>query len=365
MQEFIGIVTDDERAMYGLEGARVENCRFEGPADGESALKECRDIRVTDCCFSLRYPLWHDERFSLSGCTMTETCRAPLWYCSDGSITGSDIGGVKCLRGCSNIRMDGCRISSTEFGWKCRDIFMTGCSLEGEYPFLDGSGLDIDGLTMDGKYSFQYVSCARIRGSVLRTKDAFWHSRDVTVEDSVIEGEYLGWYSENLTLIRCRISGTQPLCYCRGLTLIDCTMDHADLAFERSDVCADIEGGVDSVKNPLSGCIKADSIGEVILDGAVDSTCEITCPGRQAGHPSAVKTDPVDLMAGHTGLRPRCGLKAGCHVRIISSIVVMLPFVFVRLRSYSFANETVAIVPIILRKTPLGTMRQHSLKNRG
>ena len=47
MQEFIGIVTDDERAMYGLEGARIEGCRFEGPADGESALKECRDIRVS------------------------------------------------------------------------------------------------------------------------------------------------------------------------------------------------------------------------------------------------------------------------------------------------------------------------------
>lgn len=302
MQEFIGIVTDDERAMYGLEGARVERCRFEGPADGESALKECRDIRVSDCAFSLRYPLWHAEGFAMSGCTMAETCRAPLWYCSDGTITGTDVRGVKCLRGCSGIRMDGCTISSTEFGWKCHGISMTGCSLEGEYPFLDSSGLDIDGLTMDGKYSFQYVSGVRIKGSVLRTKDAFWHSRDVTVEDSVIEGEYLGWYSENLTLIRCRISGTQPLCYCRGLTLIDCTMDHADLAFERSDVRADIEGGVDSVKNPLSGRIMADSIGEVVLDGAVDSTCEISCLGRQTDHHlSAVRTDSRDLMDEHIG----------------------------------------------------------------
>lgn len=65
-------------------------------------------------------------------------------------------------------------------------------------------------------------------------------------------------------------------------------MDHADLAFERSDVRADIEGGVDSVKNPLSGCIMADSIGEVVLDGAVDSTCEISCSGRLTGHPPAV-----------------------------------------------------------------------------
>ena len=97
----------------------------------------------------------------------------------------------------------------------------------------------------------------------------------MTVEDSVIGGEYLGWYSENLTLVRCRISGTQPLCYCRNLRLIDCTMEGADLAFERSDVRADVRGHIDSVKNPLSGWIRADDIGEIICDGSVDCGCEI------------------------------------------------------------------------------------------
>lgn len=285
----------------------------------------------------------------MSGCTMAETCRAPLWYCSDGTITGTDVRGVKCLRGCSGIRMDGCTISSTEFGWKCHGVSMTGCSLEDEYPFLDSSGLDIDGLTMDGKYSFQYVSGVRIKGSVLRTKDAFWHSRDVTVEDSVIEGEYLGWYSENLTLIRCRISGTQPLCYCRGLTLIDCTMDHADLAFERSDVRADIEGGVDSVKNPLSGRIRADSIGEVILDGAVDSNCEIFCSGRQTGYhpsdgpvtiradrtvPSAIRTDSMYPMAEHIGFRSRCSREGD----VIPNLISDCRYASVRIRSFAFVS---------------------------
>lgn len=52
---------DEERALYHLTDTRVENCRFEGPADGESALKEARNICVVDCNFSLRYPLWHVE----------------------------------------------------------------------------------------------------------------------------------------------------------------------------------------------------------------------------------------------------------------------------------------------------------------
>ena len=85
------------------------------------------------------------------------------------------------------------------------------------------------------------------------------------------------WYSENLTLIRCHIKGTQPLCYCKNLILEDCTMEDCDLAFERSEVKACVKGKIDSVKNPINGNIKADSIGEIILDEAyrTKSTCKI------------------------------------------------------------------------------------------
>ncbi len=62
----------------------------------------------------------------------------------------------------------------------------------------------------------------------------------VTVKNSTIKGEYLAWYSDGLTLINCRIIGTQPLCYCKNLKLIDCEMEGTDLAFEKSEVQADI-----------------------------------------------------------------------------------------------------------------------------
>lgn len=39
-----------------------------------------------------------------------------------------------------------------------------------------------------------------------------------------------------------------------------------DLAFERSEVEASITTPVDSIKNPLSGCITVPSVGEVICD---------------------------------------------------------------------------------------------------
>ena len=56
---------DEERALYGLRDAVVSNCVFAGPADGESVLKEAAGIRVEECKFSLRYPLWHVRTFEV------------------------------------------------------------------------------------------------------------------------------------------------------------------------------------------------------------------------------------------------------------------------------------------------------------
>ena len=56
---------DEERALYNLKDTEVRNCTFAGPSDGESVLKETRNIKVIDCKFSLRYPLWHAKKYEL------------------------------------------------------------------------------------------------------------------------------------------------------------------------------------------------------------------------------------------------------------------------------------------------------------
>lgn len=260
------LTLDEERALYALHGAEVRHCSFEGPADGESALKECRDIRVTDCDFKLRYPFWHAGLTKLRDCRMTDTCRAALWYGQALYLADCTLNGIKALRECEEVTLKNCRIDSPEFGWFCRNVTLADCTLTAEYPFLQCRGLDFTRLSMKGKYSFQYVENAVIRDSVLDTKDAFWHTKNVTVYDSTIQGEYLAWYSENLRLVRCKIIGTQPLCYCKGLVLEDCEMVGCDLAFENSEVTATVRGEILSVKNPVHGRIEADRIGEVILD---------------------------------------------------------------------------------------------------
>ena len=260
---------DEERALYHLQEGLVQNCVFAGPADGESVLKEARKVTVENCRFSLRYPLWHTREFELSGSDMDEHTRAPIWYAADGLIRGCDIRGTKCLRECSHITIEESRVVSPEFGWKCRDLVIRDSQMEAEYFLLDSRSVTVERLQMKGKYSFQYIEDMVIRDSFLDTKDAFWHSKNVTVYNSVIKGEYLGWFAENLTLIDCKIIGTQPLCYCENLVLKNCTMEETDLAFEYSSVDAEVTGHILSVKNPKSGRIIADSIGEIVREGSI------------------------------------------------------------------------------------------------
>ena len=265
---FENLTLDEERALYGITHATVQSCLFDGPADGESALKEASDVEVLDCIFRLRYPFWHTHGGRVAGCTLTDTCRAALWYASDMTIESSTLGGIKALRECDSMTLTGCTVDSAEFGWLCRGVELTDCKTAGEYPFFMTRGLRLNRVELTGKYSFQYVEDCTIADSCLDTKDAFWHAKNVTVMDSTVKGEYLGWYSEGLTLVRCRIEGTQPLCYCKSLTLIDCEMVGCDLSFENSTVDATIRGHVDSIKSPASGRIEADSVGEVVYDRA-------------------------------------------------------------------------------------------------
>lgn len=121
-----------------------------------------------------------------------------------------------------------------------------------------------------------------ITNSNLDTKDAFWHSKDVLIKDCIVEGEYLGWFSENLTIINCKIIGTQPLCYCKNLKLINCQMIDTDLAFEYSEVEATIKGHIVSIKNPKSGKIIVDSVGEIInKDSIMENNCQIIVGEKQ------------------------------------------------------------------------------------
>lgn len=276
MKNIINETRDEERAYYGERDLEAANITIAGPADGESAFKECRNIAVRHSAFSLRYPFWHNIGLSLEDCAFDSGVRAPLWYCKDVQMWDMRVEGVKALRECSAIHMRDSMFRSDEFGWNCRRLDFDCCGFESSYFLMNSENIRLKRCRLDGKYSFQYVRDAVLEDCELDTKDAFWHAKNVTLRNCTVKGEYLAWYSENLTLENCTVIGTQPFCYCKGLRLVRCRMIDTDLAFEYSEVEADIEGTVLSVKNPSAGKIVADGYGDIILGGAVRPTeCEI------------------------------------------------------------------------------------------
>ncbi len=259
-------VFDEERAMYGEHDIIAQGCKFDGPADGESAFKECGNITVNECFFNLRYPFWHNKGLKIADSEMTGLCRAALWYSNDIEITNTMLHGIKALRECGNVKMNGCDVISPEFGWYVHNVEMTDCTVQSEYFMMRSDNLSFTNVRLNGKYSFQYIENSVFENCVFDTKDAFWHARNVTVRNSIVNGEYLAWYCENVTFENCRITGTQPLCYCKGLKLVNCGMIDTDLCFEKSEVEAAITTPVASIKNPLSGKIRVPSVGEIIRD---------------------------------------------------------------------------------------------------
>ncbi len=266
MEHITGGNYDEERAFYGRSDLMIENASFAGPADGESAFKECNNIIVKNTYFDLRYPFWHVDNLKIADSSMTANCRAALWYSSNITITDTKMYGIKALRECSSVTIRNSDIISPEFGWSVNGVNVIDSNAESEYFLMRSKDIVFENVTFKGKYSFQYMENGIFKNCNFDTKDAFWHAKNVVVMNSTIKGEYLAWYSDGLTLIDSTIIGTQPLCYAKNLKLINCRMIGTDLSFEKSDVMASITTPVESIKNPRSGVIEVPSVGKMIND---------------------------------------------------------------------------------------------------
>lgn len=260
-QEFGG-----ERPLYCAHDLRLDNVTIHV---GESSLKETSNIEAENCRFEGKYVFWECKGFNVNNCVFAVSARSSLWYSSNARLTNCMVEAPKMFRRTNGIYLENVEmIDAQETLWDCNYITIRNCKIQkADYLFMHSNNICINDYRQDGNYSFQYSKNVEIHNALLNSKDSFWDSENCTIYDSEINGEYLGWYSKNLRLVRCRITGTQPLCYCENLILEDCTFgDDADLAFEYSTVQATVNGHIVSVKNPTSGNIKADSIGEIILD---------------------------------------------------------------------------------------------------
>lgn len=255
---------EGERSLFSTRDAEISASRFH---DGESPLKESRRIKVSDCSFEWKYPLWYCKDVEVTDTRIALTARSGIWYTDNIKMTDCAIDAPKTFRRCEGVELRRVSIlNAQETLWSCEKVELNDVVVRGDYFGMNSEDVTAVGLRLSGNYAFDGGKNIVVKNSVLYSKDAFWNCKNVTVIDSVIVGEYLGWNSKNVRFINCDIESNQGLCYMDGVVLENCRLTKTDLAFEYSSVEADIRSHIDSVKNPASGIIVADSIGELIHD---------------------------------------------------------------------------------------------------
>lgn len=83
--------------------------------------------------------------------------------------------------------------------------------------------------------------------SILYRKSHIW------LDNSFFALRYPFWHDWNLKITGCELTE-------------NCRADEADLAFEKSQVEAELTEPLISIKNPYQGCIRVSRVGEVIRD---------------------------------------------------------------------------------------------------
>ena len=265
MEKYFKEQHTEERALFSSRDSLIEECEF---SEGESPLKESRNIEVSKCVFQWKYPLWYCKNVKVKETTFEESARSGIWYTENIVLECCKILAPKTFRNAKQVRL----ISSTmpnakETFWGCEDIKIFSVTAEGDYFGAHCQNVEVDNLNIKGNYVFDSSKDVVVRNSYLESKDAFWNCENVTLINCTIIGEYLGWNTKNLTLINCKIESHQGLCYVDGLKMYHCEVKNSDLILEYChNIDAEIVTEVDSIKNPYDGKIVVKDVKELILD---------------------------------------------------------------------------------------------------
>ena len=100
-----------ERALFHARDLSIHHGLFE---DGESPLKESRDIELYNTMFKWKYPLWYAHHIRLYDCSLFEMARAGIWYTDDIEMKNTVIEAPKALRRCDGVRLDRVQFSNAE-----------------------------------------------------------------------------------------------------------------------------------------------------------------------------------------------------------------------------------------------------------
>ena len=138
-----------ERSLFGQTHILASDCVFE---NGESPLKECRDVELDTCLFRWKYPLWYSIGVKAKNCTWFEMARAGVWYSKDLTVTNASIEAPKNFRRCRGLTLENVTFHNAEETlWACENVVLKNVTAsKAPYFGMNSRNLEIDGLTLDG-----------------------------------------------------------------------------------------------------------------------------------------------------------------------------------------------------------------------
>ena len=265
MKSILNQTFEGERACFKAKETLFDHCTFQ---NGESPVKESKDLKFLHCEFLWKYPLWYGKNLEVENCHWGEGGRAGVWYSEHVTIKNSLIEGPKNFRRCQNLTLENVKIpNASETLWECENAALENVEVKGDYFAMNSSRITLKNVKIDGNYPFDGAEDVYAEDCVFLSKDSFWNAKKVTLVRCNIVGEYFGWNSKNVTLIDCSISSHQGFCYMKHLTLKNCYLQGTDLSFEYcEEIDAEILDAPLSIKNPTSGRIHVRGKCELIRD---------------------------------------------------------------------------------------------------
>ena len=131
MQEIKEKFFEGEHALYGLSNAILENVTF---GNGESPLKETKDLVIKNNIFKYKYPLWYSYNIKVTDSTFETMSRSGIWYINNISIKNSNLQAPKLFRRCKHISLYHVFFSDAEETmWTCQDITIKNTEINGDY----------------------------------------------------------------------------------------------------------------------------------------------------------------------------------------------------------------------------------------
>ena len=130
---------EGERSLFMTENLKIYDTVF---GEGESPLKESRNIELYGSMFKWKYPLWYCNNVTAKDCTWFDMARAGVWYSKNVSLEDCAVEAPKNFRRCDELTLKNVTIpNAAETLWQCKNVKLKNVTAKGDYFAMNSSDM--------------------------------------------------------------------------------------------------------------------------------------------------------------------------------------------------------------------------------